>query len=98
MHPLTGTRLFIPHGHCPRHNGSQCLLLLLWHGAGETDWQFYRIPTSDRYQQGGTGLGLALIKKLASYLGGSIWAESGAGKTRFIVDLPITPPNDIVVK
>ncbi|PZV12025.1 MAG: hybrid sensor histidine kinase/response regulator [Leptolyngbya sp.] len=51
--------------------------------------KFYRIPTSDRWQQGGTGLGLALIKKMVTYLGGSIWAESSAGQTCFIVDLPI---------
>lgn len=55
--------------------------------------KFYRIPTSDRYQQGGTGLGLALVKKLVTYLNGSIWAESSAGETHFIVELPIQPPD-----
>jgi PAS domain S-box-containing protein len=55
--------------------------------------KFYRIPTGDRYQYGGTGLGLALVKKLVTYLGGSIWAESGAGQTRFVVELPIQPPD-----
>ena len=54
--------------------------------------KFYRIPASDRYNQGGTGLGLALVKKLISYLGGSIWAESNAGQNRFIVELPLLPP------
>ncbi len=53
--------------------------------------KFYRIPTSDRWQQGGTGLGLALVKKSVTYLGGSIWAESAAGTTCFIVELPILP-------
>ena len=52
--------------------------------------KFYRIPTSDRWQQGGTGLGLALVKKSVTYLGGSIWAESSAGQTCFIVELPIS--------
>ena len=57
--------------------------------------KFYRIPTSDQWQQGGTGLGLALIKKSVTYLGGSIWAESSAGQTRFIVELPISPPDKL---
>lgn len=60
--------------------------------------KFYRILGSDHWQQGGTGLGLALIKKLVIYLGGVIWAESDAGQTRFIVELPITPPDNIVVE
>jgi PAS domain S-box-containing protein len=53
--------------------------------------KFYRIPTSDRWQQGGTGLGLALVKKSVTYLGGSISAESSAGQTRFMVELSISP-------
>jgi PAS domain S-box-containing protein len=55
--------------------------------------KFYRIPTSDRYRQGGTGLGLALVKKQVACLGGSIRVESSAGQTRFIVELPVTPPD-----
>lgn len=50
--------------------------------------KFYRIPSSDRWQQGGTGLGLALVKRLVGYLGGSIWAETLPGQTCFIVELP----------
>ncbi|NJP08194.1 MAG: response regulator [Leptolyngbyaceae cyanobacterium RU_5_1] len=53
--------------------------------------KFYRIPTSDRWQQGGTGLGLALVKKLVAYLGGFIWAESNSGQTCFTVELPVNP-------
>ena len=49
--------------------------------------RFYRVPNTDRWQQGGTGLGLALIQKLVTYLGGSIRVESGAGQTCFIVEL-----------
>ncbi|MEB3359726.1 MAG: ATP-binding protein [Synechococcales bacterium] len=53
--------------------------------------KFYRIPSSDRWKQGGTGLGLALIKKLTAYLGGSIWAESHTQQVSFIVELPLHP-------
>lgn len=51
--------------------------------------RFYRVPNTDRWQQGGTGLGLALIQKLVTYLGGSIRVESGAGQTCFIVELVV---------
>jgi len=54
---------------------------------------FYRIPRSDLRNQGGTGLGLALVKKLVNHLGGSIQAESGSGQTCFIVELPIELPS-----
>jgi signal transduction histidine kinase len=33
--------------------------------------KFYRIPQYDRWQQGGTGLGLALVKGLVEWLGGA---------------------------
>jgi PAS domain S-box-containing protein len=51
--------------------------------------KFYRIPSSDRWQHGGTGLGLALVRKLAEHLGGSVWTESHPGQTCFTVELPI---------
>ena len=49
---------------------------------------FYRIPKSDRWSQGGTGLGLALVRKLVTCLNGSIQAESSLGWTCFTVELP----------
>ncbi|MBD1908624.1 GAF domain-containing protein [Funiculus sociatus GB2-A5] len=52
--------------------------------------QFYRIPSNDRWKHGGTGLGLALVQKLITYLGGSIQVESKLGNTCFLVELPIT--------
>ncbi len=50
--------------------------------------KFYRIPKSDPWQQGGTGLGLALIKKLVEMLQGSIEAKSSDGWTILTVHLP----------
>ncbi len=50
--------------------------------------KFYRIPNADPWKQGGTGLGLALVKKLVEQLGGQISVDSQAGQTTFTVDLP----------
>jgi hypothetical protein len=58
--------------------------------------KFYRISVNgDRWARDGTGLGLALIKKMAAYLGGSIWAENGPRQLCFTVELPLTPPEKI---
>jgi PAS domain S-box-containing protein len=51
--------------------------------------KFYRIPSTDPWKQGGTGLGLALVQKLTNYLGGNIDVESGGNLTRFILELPL---------
>ncbi|MEH2437741.1 MAG: ATP-binding protein [Nostoc sp.] len=51
---------------------------------------FYRIPQSDRWEHGGTGLGLALVKKLVEYLQGTIEVTSSQGWTKFTVKLPLT--------
>jgi signal transduction histidine kinase len=51
--------------------------------------KFYRIPNvQDPWKHGGTGLGLALVKKLVEQLSGSIEVESGEGITTFIVSIP----------
>ncbi|MBW4583302.1 MAG: CHASE2 domain-containing protein [Tildeniella nuda ZEHNDER 1965/U140] len=51
--------------------------------------KFYRIPQSDPWKRGGTGLGLALVSKLVDYLGGKISVNSGSGHTTFTVQLPL---------
>ncbi|MBD2103649.1 PAS domain S-box protein [Leptolyngbya sp. FACHB-261] len=51
--------------------------------------RFYRIPGADSWRQGGTGLGLALVQKLVSSMGGSIRAESLPEETCFTVALPL---------
>lgn len=52
--------------------------------------KFYRVPGSDRRSKGGTGLGLALVKKLVEQLQGSLQVQSSNGWTTFIVELPYT--------
>jgi PAS domain S-box-containing protein len=50
--------------------------------------KFYRGTKADVGQQGGTGLGLALIQKLIEQMGGTIVVESSNGWTTFRVELP----------
>lgn len=52
--------------------------------------KFYRVQANDRWKQGGTGLGLALVQRLVQQLGGSIQAGSEHEWTIFTVTLPIT--------
>jgi PAS domain S-box-containing protein len=51
---------------------------------------FYRIPNSDPWKHGGTGLGLALVKKLVQRLQSTIAATSDAGWTTFTIQIPWT--------
>lgn len=51
--------------------------------------RFYRVPEGDRWQQGGSGLGLALVQKLVASLRGKIQVTSQSGWTSFIVSFPL---------
>jgi PAS domain S-box-containing protein len=53
--------------------------------------KFYRIPNQDPWKHGGTGLGLALVKKLVQCLGGTIQLISQDGVTTFKLLLPLGP-------
>ncbi len=53
--------------------------------------KFYRIPNNDPWKHGGTGLGLALVKRMVTTLGGTIQASSDAAGTCFRVELPMCP-------
>ncbi|WP_081980860.1 sensor histidine kinase [Neosynechococcus sphagnicola] len=55
--------------------------------------KFYRIPDIDPWKHGGTGLGLALVKKLVEHLGGRIQTTSDPQKTCFTLILPRQPPS-----
>jgi signal transduction histidine kinase len=50
---------------------------------------FYRIPNNDPWKHGGTGLGLALVKKLLNRLNGRIQVESRSNQTTFTIQLPL---------
>ncbi|MDX2242438.1 MAG: GAF domain-containing protein [Leptolyngbyaceae cyanobacterium bins.302] len=50
--------------------------------------KFYRIPNNDPWKHGGTGLGLALVKKLTEYLDGAIHIETEPNQTSFVITLP----------
>lgn len=57
--------------------------------------KFYRIPGTDPFRYGGTGLGLTLVKQLAHHLGGDVIVQSGDRQTRFTLSLPQIPPHAI---
>lgn len=56
--------------------------------------KFYRVPQSDRWQQGGTGLGLALVQKLVEHLQATIDVSSGQGWTTFTITLSSLAANN----
>ena len=50
--------------------------------------RFFRLDTARSSQTGGAGLGLAIAKEIVTAHGGTITAQSGEGKTTFMVVLP----------
>mgnify|MGYP002777011614 CR=1 FL=1 len=53
--------------------------------------RFYRVPNADPWKQGGSGLGLALVKKLVESLQGTIEVTSANCWTIFTVKFPVRP-------
>ncbi|MBW4693104.1 MAG: GAF domain-containing sensor histidine kinase [Lyngbya sp. HA4199-MV5] len=49
--------------------------------------KFYRVVGSDRWKQGGTGLGLTLVQKLATQMGAELHVESAVNQTTFTLVL-----------
>ncbi|MBD2705249.1 response regulator [Spirosoma sp. BT702] len=55
--------------------------------------RFYQVDSSSTRAYSGTGIGLALVKELAQWLGGRVTVESEEGKgSVFTVELPIATP------
>ncbi len=66
-------------------------------GLSEDDQQrlfgkFARLSAQPTGGKHSTGLGLSIVKKITTMIGGKIWCESQLGKgATFIVELPMTP-------
>ncbi|MEN9221222.1 MAG: ATP-binding protein [Thermostichus sp. BF3_bins_97] len=54
--------------------------------------KFHRIVALDWDHQGGTGLGLPLVKKAVEALGGQVTLQSDSNGTCFQIELPLDPP------
>ena len=55
--------------------------------------RFHQVDASSTRVYSGTGIGLALVKELTDWLGGTVAVDSGVGRgSVFTVELPLTPP------
>jgi Amt family ammonium transporter len=55
--------------------------------------EFTRLESASSKRYEGTGLGLALTKRLVELHGGTIWVESAGEGSTFTVRLPLRPPS-----
>lgn len=78
-----------------RADGGSAELTVMDDGAGISESNlprvFDRFFTTDR-ARGGTGLGLALVRTIVEAHGGQVSVSSRPGETRFVVTLPMLPP------
>lgn len=57
--------------------------------------KFYRIPSHDPWKHGGTGIGLALVKKLVKLLDATVQLDSQAGQTTFTIEFAIAASENL---
>jgi signal transduction histidine kinase len=59
--------------------------------------RFVRLDGARAHQSGGVGLGLAIVREIASAHGGVVWIEDAAPGARFVVRLPrvVSPADDV---
>lgn len=82
-----------------KHTSAEHILLEVWDngpGIAEEEQQkvferFYQVDGSAIRRQGGTGIGLSLVKELVELMSGNIRLDSAPGKySRFLVELPVS--------
>ena len=82
--------------HSSSRNGLDCIAIIVSNSGIEIPAEeiprifdkFYRVSKGDPWKQGGTGLGLALVKRLIDLLEGSIQVTSTQQQTHFTIELP----------
>jgi PAS domain S-box-containing protein len=99
---LSNAVKFSPHGGTitlgAKHQGEELVVWVADQGVGippealsKLFGKFYRVNNEDTRSIGGTGLGLALVKKIIEAHGGRVWVESTPGKgSTFFFSLPAT--------
>lgn len=85
-----------------KHTSAEHILLEVWDdgpGIAEEEQQkiferFYQVDGSAVRSQGGTGIGLSLVKELVELMEGDIRLDSLHGKySRFLVEIPVSRPS-----
>jgi signal transduction histidine kinase len=54
--------------------------------------KFYRLIGIDRWRYRGTGLSMALVKRLTEHIGGTVELTSDQNQICFLIELPVAPP------